>query len=86
MAREDWEYGDDYWEASEPTPSFEAILFGKDDPSAFDQHAHDLMWEAIVNDNQDAYQELVDYMWDEYDIDFEDAWDWEDFREWYESQ
>lgn len=33
--------------------------------------------------DSEAYQDLVDYMWDVYGIDFEDAFSWEDFREWY---
>jgi hypothetical protein len=35
---------------------------------------------------EEIYREMVDYMWDEYGIDFEQAFDWEDFREWYDSQ
>jgi hypothetical protein len=34
----------------------------------------------------DAYDSLVDYLWNEYGIDFEDMFDWEDYREWYDSQ
>lgn len=31
-----------------------------------------------------AYDALVEYMWDEYEIDFDDVFDWDDYREWYE--
>lgn len=49
---------------------FDAALFDPDiDPEARD----------------DAYAMMVDYMWDEYGIDFDMAFDWEDYRSWYEN-
>lgn len=50
---------------------------------AVDTHARDLFEAAVFDHSADAYQALVDYIWDEYGIDFEDAFSWEDFREWY---
>jgi hypothetical protein len=38
------------------------------------------------DDREDAYQAMVDYLWSEYGIDFEDAFDWEDYRAWYDTQ
>lgn len=29
--------------------------------------------------------ELVDYLWEEYGLDFDDVFDWDGYREWYES-
>jgi hypothetical protein len=79
---EAWDDADDY--LSE-TPDVKEIIFSND-PSIMDSHAQGLFVEAFFNDNNQAYIDLVDYMWDTYEIDFEDAFDWEDFREWYESQ
>jgi hypothetical protein len=53
-----------------------------------DEYAHAWFYDAFYNDNlsmQDRLQimdELADYLFDEYGIDFA-IWDWEDFREWY---
>lgn len=37
-------------------------------------------------EREQAYQHMVEYLWDEYDIDFDQEFDWEDFREWYDTQ
>lgn len=56
-----------------------------------DTEAHNLFWELMYNDNlnyderQEAYQQLSDYLYDEYGLMFDDIWDWEDFRSWYEN-
>lgn len=42
--------------------------------------------DASPSQRQEAYDNLVDYLWTEYNIDFEDVFDWEDYRTWYESQ
>lgn len=76
-----WDGADDYF--GQP-PELNDVLFG--DSGIMDLHAQELMWEAIIDRNDSAYAELVDYMWDTYGIDFEAEWDWEDFAEWYESQ
>lgn len=34
----------------------------------------------------DSYYDFLDYMWDEYGYDFEDGFDWDAYREWYDSQ
>lgn len=78
---EPWDDGGDYF--NDP-PELNDVLFG--DSSIMDGHAQELMWQAMVDNNDAAYNELVDYLWDTYGIDFEQEWDWEDFREWYESQ
>lgn len=41
--------------------------------------------EAGPSERQAAYDELIEYLRDEYDIDFEDIFDWEDYREWYDN-
>lgn len=57
------------------------ILFGGE--LDVDERAQSLFMEAMFNDNEQAYEDLIDYMWDVHGIDFEDAFSWEDFREWY---
>lgn len=79
-----WNNVNDFFDEVAPEPTLEGVLFGVDD--VMDEHAQDLMWEAMVDGNESAYMELVEYMWEQYGIDFEAEWDWEDFREWYESQ
>lgn len=77
----DWDEGlGDFFEP--PPPDVNEILFGSSD--IMDQHAQDLFSQAFFDNNDAAYIDLVDYMWDEYGIDFEQAFDWEDFRDYYE--
>lgn len=82
---------DDMWEGADewldPPPDIDVndLLFSND-PAVLDQHAQDLFVEAFFNGNDAAYIDLVDYMWEQYHMDFEDAFDWEDFRDWYDSQ
>lgn len=78
-----WDDWDDFF-PDENQPDVNDILFG--DFSTMDKHAQDLFVEAFFNNNDAAYIDLVEYMHDQYGIDFEDAFDWEDFREWYDSQ
>lgn len=42
--------------------------------------------DATHAERTEAYDILVDYMWDEYGIDFEETFDWVDYKEWYDSQ
>lgn len=57
-----------------------------------DAHAESLFRDVMYNDDlsrdqrEDAYEELKGYYWDEYGIQFDDLWDWHDFKEWYDSQ
>ena len=57
-----------------------------------DQYAHDMFWAFAYDDSLDyaqrmeIYQEFAEYIYDEYGIEFELVWDWEDFREWYDAQ
>lgn len=60
--------------------------------ASFDQTAHDLFYDAMYNDDLsideriEMFDELQDYLYDEYGLYFTDVWDWDDFREWYASQ
>lgn len=83
---EDWETGwSDFFE-SDDTPDVADLLWGLHDNSVMDQHAHVLAVDAALNDNDAAFSELWRYMWNEYGIDINDAWDWQDFKAWYDSQ
>lgn len=73
MAWDDW--GDRF---SDPDDVY-AILWS-DDPSIRDEHARELFNEGVFGGNEQAYRDLIDYMWDEYDMDFEDVFDWEVFE------
>ena len=82
MARfDDPEYGEYYVEDPGNHEHLNNLLFENDG----DPRAQELFTEAFFNDNDQAYQDLVDYLWDVYGLDFEDAFDWEDFRAWYDA-
>lgn len=57
-----------------------------------DSEARSLFWDVMYNDELSMpdrlaiYEELSDHIRDEYGIEFDDIWDWEAFRTWYESQ
>jgi hypothetical protein len=70
----------DFYEVVE-TPPVNDLLFGGE--LDVDHRAQELFMEAFFDNDERAYSDLVDYMWDVYGIDFEDAFSWEDFREWY---
>jgi hypothetical protein len=59
------------------------ILFGR--PGEVDEYAQTLFWEGVVGKDSGSYHELVDYVWEEYGIDFEEAFEWADYRDWYEA-
>lgn len=63
------------------SPDVKDILFGEGD--VVDERAQALFFEGVIDKDEGAYQDLLDYMWEEYGIDFEEAFDWQDFREWY---
>jgi hypothetical protein len=37
-------------------------------------------------EQHDAMEALSEYLWDEYGLDFADTFDWDDYRDWYDSQ
>lgn len=76
--------------------SIESFLFndliGGDYEAFTDEHLQGLFDTAMFDpdtsteERQEAYDALIEYLWEEYNINFEDAFDWEDYREWYDSQ
>jgi hypothetical protein len=84
MAQEDysWWGGDDEFSGEQDdSERLRDVLFGND--LDMDMHAQTLFVEAVFDKNEQSYNELVDYLWFEHGIDFELAFDWADFREWY---
>ena len=82
MAWDDWGDDSDYFD--DPTPDYKDVLFGND--NIMDSHAQELFVEAYFDGNDKAYIDLAEYMWDEYGIVWDDVFEWEDFRDWYEAQ
>lgn len=72
------EWGDDFYEP----PDINDILF----TDGFDPHAQELMIAGIMEGDDSKYAELVDYIYEVYGLEFEDVFDWQDFREWYDAQ
>lgn len=60
--------------------------------ASYDQTAHSLFYDAMYNDEltiderMQMFEDLQDYIYEEYGLIFAELWDWDDFREWYASQ
>lgn len=80
---DDWS-NEEFFGTADATPDVNELLFGGS--GIEDTHAQGLFVQAFFEDNERAYVDLVDYMYSEYGIDFEEAFEWEDFRSWYDSQ
>jgi len=78
-----WWGGDGDYGALDDADRLQDVLF-IENSGTYDEYAQTLFAEAFFDQNQDSYDALVDYLWEEYGLDFEDAFEWEDFREWYE--
>jgi len=58
--------------------------------NALDNEARGMFWDVMYNDELSvgeriqAYEDLSEHLWDLYGLNFEDIWDWEAFRDWYE--
>lgn len=80
---EEWEY--------EERQLYEDLLGGERE-SFEDRELQDLFHDALFDldidreEREHAYDDLVDYLYEEYGIDFEADFDWEGYREWYDSQ
>ena len=67
---------------------YELIGF-RDEP--LDPAVHDFFWDIMYNDELsyehrvDLYDQLSVYLYETYGMNFEELWEWEDFREWYDS-
>lgn len=69
---------------------YDLIGFRQDDVPG-DSYVRDTFWEIMYDDNLsaqerlDRYEELSDYLYEEYGLEFYDVWDWDDFRSWYDA-
>lgn len=77
----------DSWYSAETAMYLDMV--GGDPLLAADQGLQTLYHNALFGDlsgeqQQEIYFMLVEYMRDEYGLDFEDVFDWEAFKEWYE--
>lgn len=78
---------DDFYEQFNPDPlDYQDILFGNN--WDVDLHAQGLFmeWMGTGFKNEEMHEQLNDYMWERYGIDFDDVFEWQDFQEWYENQ
>ena len=89
MPRDDYDAFD--WSRTELDLFVDAVYDGSEPEVLADMHLRELFDDALFDmdlskqDRDDAYDELVDYLWNEYGIDFEENFDWEGYREWYDS-
>lgn len=68
---------------------FDDLMRGMDIDDLNDTHLQDLYHDALFSGHEHLGQEfddLKDYLWDEYGIDFDEDFDWNAYREWYDSQ
>lgn len=85
------EYDDDDEMSYEEQQELLYDVIGFTDAS-YDQTAHELFYDAMYNDDltiderMQMFEDLQDYLYDEYGLYFADVWDWDDFREWYATQ
>ena len=85
----DYDVPDDWYSTEE---TLWEILVGADSELGNDQQLQDLFDVAMFDpqatpeERAAAYEDLVSTLWEEYGIDFEDIFDWEDYRDWYDSQ
>jgi hypothetical protein len=92
MARYD-DYADDFYDfGSLPEHDQQAFLYDMLFMGVGDQEARGLFDDLMYNNElsqeqrEAVYDQLAQYIWDEYGINFEEVWDWDDFRAWYDSQ
>lgn len=62
------------------------------DPELGNDHTLQLLFDVALFDSdirpeerEGAMDVLIEYLWDEYGLDFDDIFDWDGYREWYES-
>lgn len=61
------------------------VMFGESGDEYADYYFHEVFFGDLSKEQREQmYQDMVQYLWDEYGFQFEDAFDWEDFRASYE--
>lgn len=88
---DDWGEDNDFDYGSLPDAQQQQFVFESLFSGVGDLEARRIFDDVMYNDDlsrderADRYEDLKDYYFDEYGIDFDELWDWEDFREWYDS-
>lgn len=84
----DYYIPDDWYGAEKDL--YDSLVNG--DPILGNDHTLQLLYDVALFDHDIRPEErdmamdaLVDYLWDEYGIDFDEVFDWEGYREWYEN-
>lgn len=79
-----WESEYDAWDPIEVN-IYEEITGGDIQDDYLEILYHEALFDRDLSPEmrENFLDQLIDYLWDEYDIDFDDVMDWEAFREWY---
>lgn len=88
MADDDEVYVPDDWDDRE-FDMFDDLMRGMPLESLNDTELQDLFHDALFSGHEHLGQEfddLKDYLWDEYGIDFSEDFDWDAYRDWYDSE
>ncbi len=97
MAYDDNEYGEygyedvsSYTREDQQEYLYELVGFHHGETPG-DSYVHDTFFDLMYNDELsqqdrlDLYNELGDYLYEEYGLEFDNVWDWDDFRSWYDA-
>jgi hypothetical protein len=78
------------WDAAETSLYEDMISHGP--PSIEDDRTLELLFDTALfqtdlnpGDRDAILDELYNYLWDEYGLDFDEVFDWEGYREWYDA-
>lgn len=81
--------GSDSWDAAETSLFEDMISHGP--PEMADDDFLELLYDTALfqtdlnpSDRDAVTDELYNYLWDEYGLDFDEVFDWEGYREWYD--
>lgn len=88
MANDDYYVPSDWYGAEKDL--YDNLING--DPVLGEDRTLQLLFDVALFDadirpeeREAVMDELVDYLWEEYGLDFDDVFDWDGYREWYES-
>lgn len=88
MPNDDEVFVPDNWDDRE-FEMFDDLMRGMPIDNLNDTELQDLYHDALFSGHEHLgkeYDDLLDYLWDEYGIDFKEDFDWDSYREWYDSQ
>lgn len=89
MANDDEYFVPDDWYGAEKD-LYDSLVDG--DPELGNDHTLQLLFDVALFDSdirpeerEGAMDVLIEYLWDEYGLDFDEIFDWEGYRDWYET-